>query len=149
MQVDGKNLYTRNGSFTLDGEGRLVTLDGNPVVTDGGEVQLQGGQVSITEEGRILLNGKPVARLKLVTFDNPLALERVGSTYFAAGNATETELEPGKVQLRPGYLETSNVEPIQEMVHMIELNRQFELNQKMIHAQDRTLEQLISKAGSA
>ncbi len=149
IQVNGENLYTRNGSFTLDGEGRLVTLEGDPVVTDGGEVQLQGGKVTINEQGQILVNDRPVARLKIVTFDDPAALERLSGTYFAPGNASETEPDPASIQLRPGYLETSNVDPVQEMVQLIELNREFSLNQKMIRSQDRTLEQLIQKAGSA
>jgi len=147
IQTEQGTFYTRNGAFQLDGEGRLVTVDGYAVATDGGEVQIAGGSVSITEKGEILVDGKTVGRLRIVDFDDPHLLEPVGSTHFALGEATEKEMTAEEINLRPGYLETSNVDPIAEMVTLIEVNREYELAQKSIHSQDSSLDKLINQAG--
>lgn len=147
IQTEQGTFYTRNGAFQLDGEGRLVTADGYPVATDGGEVQIAGGSARITEKGDILVDGQSVGRLRIVDFDDPQLLKPVGSTHFAPGDATEKELTAEEINLRPGYLETSNVDPISEMITLIEVNREYELAQKSIHTQDSSLDKLINQAG--
>ncbi|NOX38044.1 MAG: flagellar basal-body rod protein FlgF [Calditrichaeota bacterium] len=147
IETDEGELYTRNGNFTLDADGRLITQNGYPVATDGGEMQLIGQSVQITEHGEIVMDGQIVGRLRIVTFDDPRLLQRVQSTYFAAGEATPIELTENEINLRTGYLETSNVNPLDELLEMIEVNRLYELGQKSIKAQDETLEKLINQAG--
>ncbi len=147
VQGEEGNYYTRNGNFQLDGEGKIVTPDGFTVMTDGGALQVSGGKIRINEQGEITVNNQTVGRLRIVKFDNPHQLERVGNAYFKGDNAGEQELPTEAINLRPGFLELSNVEPIMEMVRMIEINREYELGQKTIHAQDQTLEKLINQAG--
>jgi len=150
IQTEKGEVYTRNGNFTLDSEGRLVTRDGYPVMTDSGEfqiTQITPGKVRFTERGEIVVDDQIVGRLKIVTFDDPNLLVRIGNSYFTEGDASEIELLPDEINIRPGYLEGSNVEGIQEMVEMIEINRQYELGQKAITVQDRLLEKLINTAG--
>ena len=107
VQTDQGEAYTRNGSFSLDGEGRLVTQSGDPVLSDSGELQIQGKSVKINEKGELLVDG----------------------------------------HIRGGFLEGSNVNGIQEMISLIDLNRNYELGQKSIQSQDRTLDKLINEAG--
>lgn len=147
VQGDEGTFYTRNGSFRLDAQGRLVTADGNPVMSDGGEIQIAGSNATINEKGEILVDGQSVGRLKVVTFDDPQLLVKVGGTYFEEGQATAEPLPAEEIDLRPGYLEGSNVDAVREMVGMIELNREYELGQKAIKAQDDTLDKLINQAG--
>lgn len=147
IQTEAGEVFTRNGNFTLDEQGRLVTQDGYPVMTDSGELQLAGQEIHFTEKGEIVVDNQVVGRLRLVRFDQPEKLVRIGSSYFREGDAIENELTPEEVDLRPGYLEGSNVEPIREMIEMIELNRQYELGQKSISTQDKTLDKLINQAG--
>jgi flagellar basal-body rod protein FlgG len=147
IQGEEGEYYTRNGSFMLDGEGRLVTQDGHSVVTDGGEIQIAGGDMRFNEKGEIIVNGQSVGRLRIVTFDDPQKLEQVGDTYFKAGEASPSDLPNEAIDLRVGYLELSNVNPLFEMINMIEINREYELGQKAINTQDNTLDKLINQGG--
>ncbi len=147
IQTPEGNYYTRAGSFHLDGEGRLVTPDGYPVVTDGGELQIAGGNASMNERGEVIVNGQSVGRLRVVGFADLTRLERVGDAYYKSNGGGEEDIAPEEINLRIGYLELSNVNPIMEMIHMIEINREFELGQKAIHTQDQTLDKLINQAG--
>ncbi|NIR48910.1 MAG: flagellar hook-basal body complex protein, partial [candidate division Zixibacteria bacterium] len=147
VQTEEGNFYTRNGSFRLDATGRLVTQDGYSVLTDAGELQIHGGSVRLSESGEIVMNDQIVGRLRLVTFEDLRSLEKVGDAHFRLREGAELELPAAETNLRPGYLEGSNVNSISEMVSMIELNRQYELGQRAIKTQDETLERLINQAG--
>ncbi len=147
IQGEQGEYYTRNGAFHLSENGALVNQFGDSVITDGGEVQLSGASVSINENGEILVDGQSAARLRLVTFDDPQQLVRIGSSYFEAGEAGPEDIPSESITVRAGYLEEANVDPLLEMVSMIELNRQYELGQKSIKTQDDTLDKLINKAG--
>ena len=147
VETDEGELYTRNGNFTLDEEGRLVTSNGYLVATDGGRLQLTDKSMQISEKGYILVDGQIVGRLRIVTFDDPQLLHRVENTYFSIGDAALIELDENEVELRIGYLETSNVNVLNELVTMIDINRMYELGQKSIQAQNETLEKLLNQAG--
>lgn len=147
IQTPEGNYYTRAGNFHLDSEGRLVTPDGYPVVTDGGELQIAGGNATMNERGEVIVNGQSVGRLRVVRFEDLTRLERVGDAYYKTNGSGEEDIPPEKINLRIGYLELSNVNPIMEMIHMIEINREFELGQKAINTQDQTLDKLINQAG--
>lgn len=148
IQTPEQNLYTRNGNFTLDGRGRLVTADGYPVMGSGGEIQLAGGDISFGEDGSLMVNGQAVDKIRVVRFEDPSQLTKIGGTYFTEERMGMAEdINPDKLQLRQGYLEGSNVTGIEEMVKMIELYRQFQMAQKAVTTQDQTLEKLINDGG--
>ncbi len=147
VQTDQGEAYTRNGSFSLDGEGRLVTQSGDPVLSDSGELQIQGKSVKINEKGELLVDGQSVGRLRIVTFDDPQRLLRIGKNYFSQGDTVPSDVPEDDVDIRGGFLEGSNVNGIQEMISLIDLNRNYELGQKSIQSQDRTLDKLINEAG--
>ncbi len=141
-------VYSRNGNFSLDTDGRLVTQDGFPVLGSGGEIQLAGNDVKVNENGDITVEDRVVDKIKIVQFEDPTLLTKIGGTYFTdEDQAMVYDLPPEKIQLRQGYLEGSNVSGMDEVVQMIELYQQFELAQKAISSQDHTLDRLINDAG--
>lgn len=148
IQTPSGTAYTRNGNFSLDSQNRLITRDGSPVLGNGGEIQVAGNQVKISQDGSILVDGQSVDKIKIVSFEKPDMLTKMGSNLFAdEGEAGLSEVEPDKVRIRQGFLEGSNVNGIEEMIQMIELYRKIELGQKTLKAQDETLEKLINDAG--
>lgn len=149
----GEELYTRNGSFTIDGEGYLVTNQGYYVLGQAGRIMIEGadsaGDFTVDSNGNIAVKGETVDTLQLVSFGDPAQpavrpqLTKVGESLFtAAGQGTPAE---GKVMQK--YLETSNVNAITEMVDLITIMRSYEANQKAVQAHDKTLEQVINDVG--
>jgi flagellar basal-body rod protein FlgF len=125
--------YTRDGAFTLDPEGRLVTQQGAAVLGDGGEIILDTakGEPSVGPDGTITQGGQTVGRLSVVRFDALAALEKGGDgLYRNASNATA--LDATDARIRQGMLEGSNVNPILEITNLIEIQRAYESISRMI-----------------
>ncbi len=142
---DGPRL-TRDGSFTLDSQGVLIHSSGHPVMVDGGSVQLSSIP-SILPDGSILDGENPAGQLSIVKPGEGATLEREGDNLFRAEGGT-TELEAGEIQVASGFLEGSNVDPIREMVDMIQAYRVYEMAQKAAHAADETLQIAVNRVGS-
>lgn len=142
----GEVCYTRAGNFELDAEGRLVTPNGLPVLgTDGNFIQAGGGELVVTEDGRVMVDGEPRGALMLVEFDDLDGLNKLGEGLFGGLQGRPAT----RTLVRQGYLESSNVDAVEQMVSMIEGFRAYESNQRLIQAQDRTLEKLINEVGRA
>lgn len=131
--------YTRNGSFTLDGDGYLVTSEGHFVLGQGGRIQLDGSDVTVDKQGNITVNGNLVDTLRIVSFADTGQLTKEGNSLFNGGQA----LQGFNGQVLQKAIETSNVNPINEMVDLITIMRAYEANQKMIQAHDQTLGKAI------
>jgi flagellar basal-body rod protein FlgG len=149
-------LYTRAGAFTRNAEGELVLASAergrllDPPIT----IPLDAVEVSISSEGivSVLQPGQPnliqVGQIQMARFINPQGLLQRGENLFAVTEASgppqigDPGLE-GRGFLRQGFLETSNVEPVRELVDLIKTQRNFELNSQVIQAADQTL-QLIA-----
>lgn len=131
--------YTRNGSFQLDTEGRLVTSDGYPVMGLSGEITLPHSAISIDERGTISADGKRVDALRIVDFNEPPLKE--GASLFQGEDPADV-LNP---QILQGMVEESNAAALEEMVNMISLMRAYESNQKLIQTQDSTLEKAVNE----
>lgn len=124
--------YTRAGNLTLDADGQLVTHNGDFVVGETGALTIPKGAVSIGEDGAIAVGNQSVGKLKLVRFDNAaIALQKEGDALFAPTNA-EKPKPAGNARVVQGALENSNVNPLSEMVAMIQNNREFESLQKSV-----------------
>lgn len=138
--------YTRNGHFMLDEEGQLTTARGDKVIGTGGPILLFPGDVEIRENGEIYQNGGLVDELKIVDFEQPYALNKIGEGIFE-----ETEnsnlIEAEQTSIRQGYLEESNVNPIGEMVKLISIAKSFQAGQRAIQAQNSTLEKTVNQVG--
>ncbi len=138
---DGQEFYTRNGHFNISSYGILQTSDGLPVLGDGGEINLSRGdltvgEILISDHGEIYIDDDYAGNLKIVDFDDYKGLQKKGQNLFAADPRMVPEVldEP---DLQQGKLEGSNVNPLQEMVKLIELQRNFESSQRAITTIDR------------
>jgi len=139
--------YTRDGSFTLNTKGELVNKNGDFLMgTDGNHIVLDPTQqFSVDRMGNIYQNGYIQAKIKLTDFADYNYLERYGETYFQPVDGAE-EI-PAEAQVYSGYLESSNVQVVQEMVDMIAFTRAYESNQKIIQAYDETLDTAVNNVG--
>jgi flagellar basal-body rod protein FlgG len=152
LMPDGTTSYTRDGSFQADSQGQLVTSSGYQVqpnitipvnalsITVG-----RDGTVSITQPGSTA--SVEVGTLQLATFINPVGLQSVGENFyvetFSSGppNINSPGIDGAGV-LNQGYVETSNVNVVEELVNMIQTQRAYEINSKAIQTSDQMLQRL-------
>lgn len=128
--------YGRQGAFSLSASGRLQTQDGFLVNGLGGEIRLLNVSPRIDETGRLWDGDEPLGQLKLVSFSNAEQLSKVGNGRFTFNGSSGEITSIEHASLRQGYLETSNVVAMDEMVKMIETVRRFETSQQVISAYD-------------
>jgi flagellar basal-body rod protein FlgG len=149
---DGTTAYTRDGSFHVDANGGLVTASGFalvPAITVPPNAQSvtigQDGTVSVTLPGQAAPQN--IGSIQLATFQNPAGLESRGQNLFVetAASGTASANTPGTNGLgllQQGYLETSNVNVVEELVSMIQTQRAYEINSKAIQTSDQMLGRL-------
>ncbi len=135
--------YTRNGSFTVDGEGILKTKDGSIVLGQNGPIKIQGNKFEVKEDGTILVNNKVVDKMMIVDFQDYGALVKEGATHFKLSR--DTDIIKPNTRVLQGFLETSNVNPIKEMVNMVNVLRSFEMSQKILQSQDEQMKKHIEQ----
>jgi flagellar basal-body rod protein FlgF len=139
--------YTRNGSLSINTEGLLSTAEGWPVLGQGGEISIDGGRMEISEEGEVIVDGDIVGVLKVVDFNDPSGLKKVGNSLFKADSA-DTELVPAQgYRIVQGALESSNVDAIRTMTEIIETLRVFETYQKVIRSADEATAKTVNDVG--
>lgn len=132
---DGNDYYTRAGSFGLNSRKEMVTGDGNVLLnTDdpGQPLVVDGTDVKINEQGVVVVDGLPVGTIRLVRFADRQALRKVGANNFQASQASGSPQKVTDVTLHQEVKEFSNVDPLSSMVGLIEISRQYELQQKII-----------------
>ena len=148
--------YTRDGSFTMNTEGYLVTTDGDYVLNATGamngdpdprnRIQIDPNQTfSVNQLGYIMQNEQIVGTLGMVDIDNYDYLEKYGENMYNlldGGNRIATD-----AKVEQGVLETSNVNVIKEMVNMITIQRAYEAGQKVITSIDSTLDRAVNNVG--
>jgi flagellar basal-body rod protein FlgG len=160
--------YTRNGSFHLGKEGYLETKEGYPVLGENGPLRVKANNFQVDKDGRVWINAEYaddpallVSRenntwaetvlldtLKIVDFDLDRYIQKQGSGLYRAtdtsgeGQVLEGEARPRVIQ---GFTEAANVDPVVEMVQMIEVNRAYEANQKVIQTGDAMLGVLLNQ----
>ncbi|MEW5701250.1 MAG: flagellar basal-body rod protein FlgF [Candidatus Zixiibacteriota bacterium] len=147
VETDSGERYTRNGHFTVSADGVLTTPEGNTVQGKTGEIQLPPGTVTIATDGGISVDGLNVGALRLVRFDDTSVLSRSSGSLFTIRDPVRQPEEDSSSLLRQGYLEQSNVAPVDEMVNMIDIVRGFEAVQKSILVQDESLGRAINELG--
>jgi len=147
VQTPSGTQYTRQGSFTFNQDGVLVTQDGHPVVGEGGEITIEGKTVVIDEEGYISVDGNEVDRLKIVLFSNQKTLAKVGNSLFTAAESGQTPQTAENVVVKQGYLENSNVNAIRMMTDMIAEMRIVEAYQKMMRTADTANTKAVNELG--
>ena len=148
LSPEGKTYLTRAGSFSLDANGTLVTQDGLPVMGHNGEITIDGSTVSADEEGNLTVDGKAQDQLLIVKVKDQNQLFKVGHSLFEATPQNKIDMSPDDIQVQQGFLEQSNVNSITEMVNMIEVQRSYEQNAKIISMYDQVLGEASSQIGS-
>ncbi|MFT4653975.1 MAG: flagellar basal-body rod protein FlgG [Patiriisocius sp.] len=153
---DGSNAYTRNGQFTLNAQGQMVTPGAGlllqPVITLPPDAQ----QVTISQDGEVSaqLRGQAtpqiLGQINIADFINPVGLQPIGQNLYAETGASGTPVQgipglEGLGTLAQGSLETSNVNVTEELVNLIESQRLYEMNSKVISAVDQMLGQVIQQ----
>jgi len=139
--------YTRNGHFMLDAGGRLVTEDGNGVQGDGGDITVtpDDGAVTIAQDGTVSGKQGQLGKLRLAMFENEREMKKEGSSLYPT---TESATTPTSFKLTQGMIETSNVQPIVEISHMIEVMRAYQATSNLSQTQEDLMRQAIDKLGS-
>ncbi|MDR0551208.1 MAG: flagellar hook-basal body protein [Spirochaetaceae bacterium] len=167
VQTPQGERYTRNGAFVLGKEGLLETKDGFPVLGENGVIRVKANNFQVDKLGNVWVNAKYMdsdelvdrARnewedtvlldtLKIVEFDYDRDLKKQGNSLWKATDISgeaqiiQSENRPRVVQ---GFVEASNVDPVLEMVNLIEVNRAYEANQKVVQSGDQMLGALINQ----
>ena len=149
---DGTTNYTRDGSFQLNANGQMVTSNGYtvlPGITIPANAQTltigNDGTVSVTLPGQAA--AQTVGQIQLANFVNPAGLDPKGQNLFAetASSGTPNTGAPsnnGMGALQQGFVETSNVNVVEELVQMIQTQRAYELNSKAVQTSDQMLQKL-------
>lgn len=160
--------YTRNGSFTIGPESLLVTQQGYPVLgSDGNPIEIKLNNFVVDEDGRVFANERflddperlvqmlenewdetiQVGQLRVVGMDQSRYLRKEGANLWNttddSGDAQDL-VGSDRPAVLQGFLEEANVNPVVEMTQMIEVNRAYEANQKVVHSQDQSTSQLIN-----
>lgn len=148
LMPDGRTGYTRAGNFSLTAEGTIVTSDGMPVQP---QIQVPTGttSISIGADGTVSATGADgtateVGKIETARFVNSAGLQSIGGnllTETAASGAPQVGAPgtEGRGMVKSGMLEASNVNVVEELVDMIETQRAYEVNSKMIQATDEML----------
>lgn len=168
VAIDGKGFFevatpggvklTRSGNFTMDGNGQLVTKQGHPLLSSGGEggadpasrvIRFQGtGPVSISDSGEVFEGAESRGRLSVVNVNNPDSLLKQGnSLYTFKADIAPDMTNVASPSVKQGFLESSNVNIVQEMTDMIATNRVFESTQKAISAYDQMADKMVNVVG--
>lgn len=146
---DGTRAYTRDGSLKISASGTIVNNDGLPIL---GFQPVAPGTASVTiaENGEVTVqgtNGTQSYRVTLTRFPNPAGLRSLGGNLYdetpASGTPeTGSPGENGFGTIMQGYIETSNVNIVEEMVNLIIAQRAYEINSKSIQASDEMLQNI-------
>ena len=142
IDTPGGQRYTRSGNFALNAAGELVTKDAMKVLsTSGTPITVGEGQIEIRDGGVVTVDGNEVATLKVVSFNDAAKLQKEGFYRFLWNGAADGVQTVSDPQVKGGYLERSNVNAIDEMVHLMSAYREFE-------AVQRTLKTLMTDMNS-
>jgi flagellar basal-body rod protein FlgG len=145
---NGDTYYTRNGNAKINVQRFLINNNGDYYLTDTGEAIRFTGDTVVDRQGNIVTDGIIQGRMGIYAFEAPRYLEKVGYTYYKTTEGSgepEADIESSIYQ---GYEEKATVNSVREMVNLINAQRHFDLNQKVIMTEDTLLDSAINKVGS-
>jgi flagellar basal-body rod protein FlgG len=152
QRADGTVGFTRDGTFKMNAQGQVVTVDGLPVLSGFQPIPAGTSSISISENGQVTLQGPTGTQsfsLTLARFGNPAGLRSLGGNLYEETAASGTP-EVGKVgeqgfgRTIQGYTEASNVNIVEEMVNLIVAQRAYEINSKSIQTSDEMLQNIAN-----
>jgi flagellar basal-body rod protein FlgF len=141
---DGATRYTRDGHFTLDPTGKVVDSSGNALQGDGGNVTVstEDGDIHIGKDGVITGAKGQLGKVKVVSFDNERALVKEGANDYSTTQNANQVVTPN---IQQGMLESSNVSPVAEMSHMIEVMRSYQATATLSQTQQQLMNSALDK----
>jgi flagellar basal-body rod protein FlgG len=147
VQSENGLQMTRNGKLSISNEGYLVNEQGYKLMGKNGAININNLQVdkekqlTISNTGEIKFGDQSIDGLLIVKPEDPQESERISGENFSAGTSGFTVSSESEYQVKQGYIEESNVNPIKEMQDMIMLNSQYDSAHKMINYLDKTLDE--------
>lgn len=142
VQTSRGERYTRNGAFTQKADGTLITSQGDAVLGDGGPIQITGARMEVAGDGTITSDDGQVGKIRVVRFADSRQVAKEGANLLVT--APSNVREAGDARVLQGSLEQSNVNPIDGMVSLIALNRQFEASQRAMTLMDSVTQKMLS-----
>lgn len=135
------NLYTRRGDLKIDDDGFLVNFKGLKVLGKKGFIKVDKNIIpAITSDGKVIVDGNNIDEIKIVDFEKYDNLVKKDSSIFYTTDSGK-EIQ---VSILTGYLETSNVSPVNEMISMIQTLRDFESYQKAVQIFDESINKIVN-----
>jgi len=147
VQTPNGTFYTRNSHWSCTPDGTLINSQGHPLLGNKGNIMIDGSVIDISEYGDIYVDGSFVDRLIVRDFPQGDNLIKAGSSLFVPRQGVNPQDPPITTKILQGYNENSNTNVVEEMVHMIETLRNFEMLQRSIQMQDHTLGLLANEIG--
>jgi flagellar basal-body rod protein FlgG len=152
LMDDGTIAYTRDGTFKTDSNGQVTTTDGF-IVQPAISIPTDTQEITITPDGRVSIKAAgdnsqtEIGKITLVKFSNPAGLSSLGKNLFAETTASGKPIEgpPGQNgfgTVQQGFVESANVQVVEELINLIQAERAFEANSKLIRASDELLQTL-------
>jgi flagellar basal-body rod protein FlgF len=140
--------YTRDGRFRMDASGTIVDQDGDPV-DGGGAIVLdpKKGPVTISPNGVVSQSGQNVGKIAVLNFDSLSALSKDGNNQYRNDSNLTPTASPN-AQMRQGFLEQSNVEPIRQITRLIEINRAYDAMNSMISSTSDLSSSAVQRLGA-
>jgi flagellar basal-body rod protein FlgF len=133
--------YTRNGGFTMKADGTVITAEGDALLADGGPLQLTDANFEVTADGTVRSDNNEVGKLRIVRFVDGAKAVKEGANLFRSEAGNVAAVSDARVV--QGNLEQSNVSPIDSMVALITINRQFEAYERAMKMMDSMTEKVI------
>jgi len=146
VQTPNGERYTRDGRFSLDTNGNIVTSDGYQVQGDGGAITISpdDGDIHIGPDGTVSGKTGQIGKLRVVSFANEPALQKEGASLYSA---TETPGTASAFTVSQGMIESSNVQPVIEISRMVDVMRAYQATATLTQSQEDLMRQAIDKLG--
>jgi flagellar basal-body rod protein FlgF len=137
--------YTRSGGFTLSADGTIITPNGAPLMSESGPLQATGSKFEVGLDGTVRSENGEIGRLRIVRFADDRLVVKEGANLFRSAPANVDDVSAPRVM--QGHLEQSNVSPIDSMIAMITIQRQFEAYERAMKLMDGATQKMIADAG--
>jgi flagellar basal-body rod protein FlgF len=147
VQTANGERYTRNGHFSLNAQGQLVTQDGDAVQGDGGPITItpDDGDIHVAEDGTVSGAHGQLGKIRLAGFGDETKLQKEGASLYSTDQSPAPVAKP---DIEQGTIETSNVEPVVEISQMLQVMRAYQATANLTQAQEDLMRQTIDKLGS-
>lgn len=140
--------YTRQSSFSLSADGTVVTASGAPLLGEGGPIRITGKEnkdIKVTPDGMVSTEDGEAGQIRVVRFAEPDLLIKEGANLFRAPDSLVEEV-PAEFRVLQGSVEQANVSPVQAMIALITIQRQFESYERAMKMMDSATQRILAEA---